>query len=151
MRFESQNMIKTRRKWAFINHFKWQHQHHYPAQGNGFDFLTCVQFCGIMLHNIKWELYWKWVQTLLTLSRNREIFLSSSNAWIAKKKKNFARVSFAMIIFNQHQSIAAKMCIEKREKVHSSAANENLQNSFLHVWLKWAELKYNLQLNIFRS
>lgn len=34
-RFESQNMIKTRRKWAFINHFKWQQQHYYPRKETG--------------------------------------------------------------------------------------------------------------------
>lgn len=60
----------------------------------------------------------------------------------AQKKKNFAQLSFAMIIFSNRL-----LNNKKREKVHTSEVNAKFTNLFLHVWLKWAELKYNLQLN----
>lgn len=121
-----------------------------PWQGSGFDFARRVQFRGIMLRNHQIELFSieNMRRRLLALSRNREIFLSSSTAWrrIHRKRRRILRVSLAMIIFPTSIDCRRKCVWKKREKVHSSAANENLQNLFLHVWLKWAELKYNLQL-----
>lgn len=52
------------------------------------------------------------------------------------------------------QRLAQKFCSVKREKkklskVHSSQLRSKVKiKKFLHVWLKWAELKYNLQLNL---